>query len=379
MRKDPGAPLGPPGRPSPSKSPAPCERGVAIGDLLGKCLLTDRFGRGGSCTVFRALHQALNVPVAVKVLQLDAGAAHDRALEQMRFEAHLLAQLHHPHIVRVFDFDDSPALPYLVLDSVEGPSLSDLIQQSGRLSLDRACEIVGQVASALDAVWQLGAVHRDVKPGNILLSRAGAAVLADFGQAVLVEAQELSSFDESRPASDGLSGTAAYLAPEQFLAPATVDHRADLYALGATFYQMVTGQLPFAGRSRMEVMLKHSQETPPPPHLVVPGLGAQVSEVILTLMSKKPEDRYQDVDELLDALAALAAEPAAAEAFSEPPAAETMETPVNAERPRGSFWQALLPRFGPGPAPRPRRSPNDEWLHFVKGTLIPSASRKREE
>ncbi len=373
-----------PGRRPPSGGPA-TDRGVAIGDVLGKCLLIDLIGRGGACTVFRALHQGLNVPVAVKVLPLEPGAAHRVAYQQLKAEARLLAQLPHPHIVRVFDFEDDPVLPYLVLECVEGPSLNDLIQQSGRLALGRACEVMGQITEALSALWKLGAVHRDVKPGNILLDRNGNARLADFGQAVLVEELELASFDKDIVSPDEVCGTAAYVAPEQFLTPASVDHRSDIYALGASFYHAVTGQLPFDGRSRMEVLMKRTREDPRPPHRVVTGLSPTVSEVILTMMARDPGDRYQHADELRDALGriARAAGELAEEEEEETPEPVAVapesdgeeEAPAETPSPRRSFWRTLLP----GHTPEPPRPANEDWLRFVKRTLVSPAARKRDE
>jgi serine/threonine protein kinase len=387
-----------PGRKTPDKLPTPTDRGVAIGDTLGRYLLIDLIGRGAHCTVYRALHQTLNLPVALKVLQLDAGEANRRAYEQLKFEARLLAQLPHPNIVRVYDFEDDPALPYVVLECVEGPSLCDLIQQSGRLALDRAGEIIGQVVDALGALWKLGAVHRDVKPGNILLARDGGAKLADFGQAVLVEEQEIAGDAESpSAAADAISGTAAYLAPEQFLTPSSVDHRSDIYALGATLYHAITGQLPFPGRSRVEVLLKRTREQPPPPHLVVPGMPAEVSEVVLTMMARHADDRYQCLEEVRDALACLTAtaapKPSRPRKQAEPETIEDMAPPAeneserveNAEeapaaRPaRRSFWQSVIPRLNNAPEPEAPRTMNEEWLRFVKRTLVAPAARKHDE
>jgi serine/threonine protein kinase len=342
---------------------------LAVGDTVGRCLLTEPLGRGSSSAVFRALHQGLNVSVAVKVLQFDAGVAPHHAYEQLRTEARLLAQLSHPHIVRVLDFEEDPAQPYLVLEMIEGPSLSELIRQSGRLSLERTCEVIGQTADGLAAVWELGAVHRDVKPGNILLTRGGAAKLADLGTAVLLE--DLASGDELEATTDPVSGTAAYLAPEQFLAPSTVDRRADIYALGATFYEAVTGRRPFDGRSRADVMIKHAKDKPIPPHELVPELGPRISEVLLTMLAKDPDDRYQNVEELRQAFAWLAGTEREPERPSQTKSV-VEEAPVAAAASprRRSFWKALLPDF------RPRPADNEAWLHLVKRTLN-AAPRKK--
>jgi serine/threonine protein kinase len=276
----------------------------------------------------------------------------------------------------VLDFEEDPVQPYLVLEMVEGPSLSELISQSGRLSLNRASQVMRQIVDGLAALWALGAVHRDVKPGNILMTRAGTAKLADFGSAVLVE--ESSKDPEMR---DEVAGTAAYMAPEQFLAPSVVDHRADVYALGATFYEAVTGRMPFEGSSRADLLMKHAKELPLPPHELLPELGPRVSDVILTMMAKDPDDRYQNADELRQAFAWLVetrdskaetrrlgtkTDPVARTGAVPTPETETAvpEQPAADASPgRRPFWRALLPER----AARP--TGNEDWLRLVKRTL----------
>jgi WD40 repeat protein len=272
-----------------------------IGCVLGKCLLTRQLGQGTSGVVFQALHTGLNIPVAVKVLPRHV-LDHDGSIyRQFRTEAAVLGQLNHPHIIRLLDFQDDAELPYLVLEYIEGLTLAELIHQSGRLRLDRAVKIIAQVAEGLAAARKCGVVHRDVKPGNILLARDGKAKLADLGLA-LVSSDRL----HGGPAPVArMAGTAGYVAPEQALNAGGIDHRSDIYALGATFYHAVTGQFPFTGRSAREVMLKHLQEEAVPPHLLVPGLDPAVSNVILTMMAKEPGQRFQEYEQLLKALAEL--------------------------------------------------------------------------
>jgi len=314
----------PPARPAPPPTPADTFRGTEgdtleetglsdrlpmpaghpssryrIGGILGKCLLIEKIGQGTTGIVYRAIHRTLNIPVAVKILHFE-DAENERGLhEKFGAEARLLAQLNHPHILRVWDFEDDAHAPYLVLEHVEGLSLAELIQQSGRLLLDRALEIVMQMTQALAAAWKLGVVHRDVKPGNILVNRDGTAKLADLGLAVLVDARRTA-------AGESLAGTAAYMAPEQ-ASGAEVDHRADQYALGATFYHALTGRLPFTGRTRVEVMLKHARDPVVPPHQLVADLDPAASAVIARMLAKQPADRFPDYDALLRALLDLQA------------------------------------------------------------------------
>jgi serine/threonine protein kinase len=277
---------------SSAASPA-AVRAPQVGDMLGKCLLIERIGHGAAGVVFRARHQSLNIPVAVKVLHVTDDIGVHR---QLRSEAQLLARLNHPHVVRIWDFEDDPFQPFLVMEFVEGSSLSEVLRREGRLPAGRALQIIRQIADALAAAQRLGIVHRDVKPGNILLAGDGAAKLADLGLAVLV--------DRDRGAASGaLAGTAAYMAPEQ--ADGAIDYRADIYSLGATFYHLVTGQTPFQGTSRAEVIRKHARETAAAPRDLAPHLPEVASDVILKMMAREPAERFQTYDELLLMLSSL--------------------------------------------------------------------------
>jgi serine/threonine protein kinase len=246
------------------------------GQVLGKCLLTERVGAGSRGIVFRARHLTLNVQVAVKVL-FERGR--QRPIAEIRNEAMILARLHHPHIVRVWDYLEEGDHSYLVLDFVEGVNLAQLIRQSGRLQQDRAVAIVAQVASALEAAYKIGVVHRDVKPGNILLARDGCVRLADFGLA----------FIAGEPRSSDTAGTFGYMSPEQQSDPGGVDHRADIYSLGITLYHLITGRLP--------ADLNQIQS--------IPDVDPCLCEVIWKMTAFDRVNRYQSYDDLLVALAAL--------------------------------------------------------------------------
>jgi serine/threonine protein kinase len=275
---------------------------LQIGRVLGKLLLTERLGAGAMGVVFRAFHQSLGIPVAVKVLRAEDLESDPSLYEQLKSEARLLAQLNHPNVVRVWDFEDHPRHPYLVLDLIEGLSLGELIQQSGRLQLHRAAEIILESVEGLEAALAIGVIHRDVKPANILLTRTGTAKLADFGLAV-VSNKGLFAQGEGKPLPGAPAGTPAYMAPEQFFAPEAVDHRSDIYSLGATFYHAVTGRVPFEGRSVRDVLRKQAQLPLVPPHEIVPGLPPAVSQVLQRMMAKGQGDRYQTYEELIAALA----------------------------------------------------------------------------
>jgi serine/threonine protein kinase len=250
-------------------------------------------GKGGHGVVYAALHQSLNIPVAVKVLVSEHGP--DPSIRtKLRHEARALARLNHSNIIRVLDFDDGEP-PYVVMEYVEGPSLADLITQTGGIRVDRARDIFVQVCRGLEAAWGEGIVHRDIKPGNILLTRNGTAKLADLGLA-------LTDRDQNSPPAAGGSpvGTCAYMAPEQARMANAVDFKADIYALGVTFYHAVTGQHPFPAKNAREALLKHATMAAVPPHEVAPQLvDAATSAVIMRMMAKTPEERHHSYEELI--------------------------------------------------------------------------------
>lgn len=276
-----------------------------IGEQYGKYLLTEEVARGGTAVVFRALNRSLNSTVAIKILKLDKeeglNPEQTEMLESLRREAHLLARFNHPNLVRVHDIDEEATYPYLVLEFVDGLSLLDMLAHVGRLRLDRAIRIISSVAEGLSAAHnKIGLVHRDIKPGNILLARDGCVKLADLGLAMTTDTWT----GNSSASSSVLAGTAAYMAPE-LCTSGECDLRTDIYSLGATFYHAVVGEMPFKGKNRMEVMLKHTREMPIAPHQLVAGLDVSVSDVILRMMAKQPDDRYSSYEELLSDLRQL--------------------------------------------------------------------------
>lgn len=266
------------------------------GDRVGRCLLLDCIGTGGLGVVFRALHTTLNIPVAVKFLRTPVGG---RSLERFRAEARLLARLNHPNVVRVLDYDDEAAHPYVVMEFVEGLSLQELLVQAGRLQVDR---VIGQMLGAVDgleAALQLGIVHRDVKPANILVQRDGTVKLVDLGLAV----QTRDDGNWSYPPDTRGEGTVAYLCPERARNPAGADHRADIYALGVTFFQMLTGRFPYSGTTPYEVLAAHACD-PLPDATTAPEIPPPVLQVIRRMLAKKAVDRFSTYAELRAAIQA---------------------------------------------------------------------------
>lgn len=275
------------------------------GTKLGKCMLLGVIGQGGNGTVYRAFHQSLRISVAVKVVRIREGDDEAAFRQRILEEGRMLAQLNHPNIVRVWDVEEDPVQPWLVLELIEGVTLKDLIDQSGRISPLQAVKIVREMTSALSAAWDIGIVHRDVKPANILIPKTGPTRLADLGLARVVTP----NLGNSRQANaGGMAGTVAYMSPEQAETADTADHRSDMYSLGATFYHMLTGEIPFAGQTLMEVICKHAAAQIVPPHEKVAGLSPSFHRSISKMMAKKPQDRHQTFAELTADLNKLEAE-----------------------------------------------------------------------
>ena len=233
---------------------------------------------GGMGCVYLARDVALERFVALKVLS-DAWRENPDLRERFVREARVAAQLAHPNIVAVHDVGDDDGRPYMALEYVEGRDLSALLKERGKLPPDEALPILLAVARALDAAHALGIVHRDVKPGNVFLSKDGAIKLGDFGIARL-EGLELTE--------TGIAvGTPRYMAPEQACGQ-SVDGRSDIYALGVLTYRMVAGRPPFLGG---DLAYQHVHATPPDPREFEPGLPPLLAQLILACLSKKPTDR----------------------------------------------------------------------------------------
>lgn len=263
---------------------------------LGKYEVTERLGRGGMAEVYRAYHVNLDRFVAIKVLH--SFLADDPEFKS-RFEkeARNIARLKHPNIVQVYDFDydEESESYYMVMELIDGPTLKDRLfkmSEEGKLpTLNEALRIVRESASALAYAHSQGMVHRDVKPGNLMLDSDNRVVLTDFGIAKIVTGQQFT-------ATGGMVGTPAYMSPEQGLGEAG-DERSDIYSLGVILYQLVTGSLPYDGDNPLSVVLKHLNDPIPSAKATKPDLPDAFDQVIAKLMSKEPEERYQSANELI--------------------------------------------------------------------------------
>lgn len=269
-----------------------------INKELGRYRVEALIGRGGMAAVYRAFDMRLQRHVALKVLYPQY-LADDDIVERFRREAITAAQLDHPHIAPIYDVGDADGLFFLTMKLLPGPSLAELLQREQRLSPDRVVHLTAELASALDAAHDRGIIHRDIKPGNVLFDERGKAMLTDFGIAKSLDAPALTE-------SSVIVGTPDYIAPEQIdprLAPqGKLDHRADLYSLGALLYRTLTGHRPFEGPAQV-VLLAHLQTDPPPPSSYIPELPSAVDAVLARAMAKRPTERYNSAADLAEALA----------------------------------------------------------------------------
>ncbi|EFH82617.1 serine/threonine protein kinase [Ktedonobacter racemifer] len=260
--------------------------------------LLQRIGRGGFADVYLARQEHLDMLVAIKLLhnRLDG----EDKLDSFRQEARLIAQLEHPHIVRVLDFGIVEHTPYLVMNYASGGTLRQRVPRGSCVPLPQVVEYVSQVADALQCAHQHHVVHRDVKPENILFGRHGQLLLSDFGIAIMVQ----------DPSSEGhhVAGTAAYMAPEQV--QRRPEPASDQYALAVIAYEWLCGERPFQGSST-QTMLQHLSAPPPsfPPSLAIPQ---EVEHVIHKALAKEPTERFTSVLEFAQALRKASALPASA-------------------------------------------------------------------
>jgi tRNA A-37 threonylcarbamoyl transferase component Bud32 len=316
---------------------------------IGRYEIREQLGAGGMGTVFRAFDPQLQREVAIKVPKFSGPEAH-QAVARQRFlrEARAAAPIRHEHVCPIHDVGEHDGLPYVVMAYVAGKSLAERLADGQRFEdVREAVALARQVAEALAVVHGHGLIHRDLKPGNILLDRDGQAVLTDFGLA-------RSRDDSEHLTADGtLLGTPAYMAPEQAsptLGPA--GPWTDVYSLGVVVYQMVTGRLPFEGPS-LEVIYQIVHEPPPPPSRFRADLDPGLEAAILKAMARPASERYPSGRELADALARWADRvpdaPAAAPTTSLSPGARPPETVVRAGLPDGSAVTVTVRHDGPTP------------------------------
>jgi len=308
--------------------------------ILGK------LGAGAMATVFKARQLSLDRLVAIKVLPRHY-SKNPEFIERFYAEGRAAAQLNHPNIVQAYDVGKAGEYHYFVMEYVDGSTVHDQIVKHKRFSEEEALDIVIQVAEALEHAHNKGLIHRDVKPKNIMLTKEGVAKLADMGLARAVSDKEAAEAEAGKA-----FGTPYYISPEQIRGARHITPAADIYSLGATLYHMVTGAVPFEGKSPKDVMRKHLQAALTPPDHVNPKLSAGISQVIEKMMAKEPKERYRSCADLLTDLRAIRR--------GEPPVIAAPEVPgldlatiAQAERQA----QAVIPEDKTQSAPSPFAHP----------------------
>jgi serine/threonine protein kinase len=263
-----------------------------IGKTLGHFRVVERIGSGGMATVFKAYQPNLDRYVAIKVLP----AYHARDpifVKRFEQEARSVAKLAHPNIVQIHDFGEQDNITYIVMEYVDGGTLKDRLKKA--LPVGEAVDYMIQAAEGLACAHRNGIIHRDVKPANMLLRKDGYLLLSDFGIAKILEGT-----NQLTRVGTGI-GTPQYMSPEQGSGMA-VDRRSDIYSLGITFFHCLTGRVPFTADNPLTITVKHIQEPLPVEMLTAEGIPAPIIQVVKKMAAKQPYERYQSMEDLIDAL-----------------------------------------------------------------------------
>jgi serine/threonine protein kinase len=278
---------------------APTEDKLA-GKTLGGCRLIKRLGAGAIGVVYEAEMESQGRHVAVKMLT--SKAANDaKVVQRFEREARLCAAIQHPNVVGVFSCGFERGVHFLVMEFIDGDTLANLVEEHGKVPWDKAARLILQVARGLEYAHKQGIVHRDIKPANILVTSDGVAKLADLGLAKQLDDERGITGDSPLGLTmQGVAlGSPAYMPPEQIRSAKDVTPACDLYSLGATFYQLVTGVLPFDGRSATEVMTKVLREEPKPVTELAPETPPAIVNIIDSCLSKDPAGRPADCARLI--------------------------------------------------------------------------------
>ncbi len=268
--------------PIPDNGPYPAIEGYRIEGILGE---------GAVGRVYRARRIDTGVSVALKVLHV-VGAKRRKHIARLVKEGRVMSRLNHPGIVKGIDVGESGGLYFIAMELVEGSSIRDLLEKGRIFSEREAIDFAVRVVKALDHAHRQGVVHRDIKPANLMLTNDGKVKVTDLGLAK-------DAIDLSLTRSDATVGTPQYIAPEQARDSQSVDHRSDMFSLGATLYHMVTGSPPFGGESLAEIITQVLYERELPPEKINPALSAPFSKLLGRLLAKRPEDRYESYRDLL--------------------------------------------------------------------------------
>ncbi len=270
-----------------------------LGSTVANFRIESLIGRGGMSTVYLATDRDLERSVALKI-------PHPRFLDNATFvkrfrrEAKAMARLRHPNIVQIYSVGSHDEMPFFAMEYIQGQCLERLIRRKGPLRLGTALDYISQIARAIDYAHKKGVIHRDIKPANVLVDSSGRLLMTDFGVSKLLSEQETQE-------THGFVGTPQYMSPEQ-CGQGTLDHRTDIYSMGAVLFEMLTGKPAFSSDSPAEAIKKQLFDMPEFPRELEDKIPERVRSVISKALAKDPENRYPDVRSLLRDLKRLDAE-----------------------------------------------------------------------
>ncbi len=274
------------------------DAGTWTGKMLGKYEIGPLVGEGGMAQVYKGRHPALKRDVAIKLIHSHLVSSREGFIERFQREAQLVATLRHPNIVQVYDLDTHAGVYYMVMEYIEGLTLSSKLEQiraqNKLFSLSEAVDLLLSLCNALDYAHAHGMIHRDVKPGNVMFTSKGQPVLTDFGLAKIVGGT-------TSTASGLVVGTPMYMSPEQAYGESG-DARSDIYALGVMLFELMTGHLPFQGNTPLSIIFKQVNEPLPSAKKINARVPEAIELIIDKATAKKPEERYQTCAEFADAL-----------------------------------------------------------------------------
>ena len=342
--------------------------------FLGKYKLLNLLGVGGMGRVFLAEHTIMHRKVALKVISKEF-STNPEALKQFQAEARAIATLNHINIVQAYNFESEGDRFYIVMEYVDGQSLEKRVLKEGPLPFNDVVSYLRQSAKALRHAHQRNMIHCDIKPDNLLLNQDGQIKILDMGIAKLNDPKKKSQAQETEPTSDSqakkdeshILGTVDYLAPEMASGEVEADPRVDIYSLGCTMFFLLTGQVPYPETTLIERILAHQEKPPRDPRDLRPDTPKELANIVLKMEAKKPEDRYQSMDEVLAALDASFPESTDLNIMENSSVVPDMErSGVNAAKNSGA-WSTNISAAGDTKSANSKRS---DSFDFLSGTGI---------
>ncbi len=265
-----------------------------LGRVVGSYRIVEKIGEGGMGAVYRAVDEMLEREVAIKAIRPDL-ASEPQIVERFRAEAKSLARVSHPAIAAIYSFFHDSGELFLAMELVRGRTLAQVLATEGAMPWPRAATLLGTALEGIEQAHRAGIIHRDLKPDNLMLTPAGTLKVMDFGIARITDSSHLTQ-------TGLLVGTLRYIAPEQIRGE-EVDRRTDVYSLGAVLYQMITGRVPFDGKSDFGILKAQLEDSPPPPVSLAPAIPEWLDRAILRALEKDPAARFQTVEEMRTVLA----------------------------------------------------------------------------